>query len=515
MAAHPLRAARPELRGRWEPQKPEHLFEALAASLGQAGKNAAVVVDGNLPTEDVVAALLLARQVVGTDRASIYLPESDAAMVKGIQPGTPILSLQDVAGCDVFLAVGDVFATHPVVSRHVLDARAARKARLFGLDCLPNRVNGFAEQFLRVRPGGEAAALAALCGLLGRDIPAGNTWAEGRSPAALASLAGLSESELRPVADALSKGKQAAVLLDPVPGRMTNVTAAASIASALCGAPGLRLMPMFCCGNAVGAARAAASLGAAPLRTTLQAALDGRAEILLSIGVDVLRALPREDASVLHDRVATLVVASAFRNASTEHADVVIPLAMWFEQSGSVLDPAGTRLDLEPLAPAPAGALNVRELCARLAAGLGASPTRLEAPTAAPFVGSPASAIEVEEAPSAGLRLVARADAVDFDTGSVSRTLSWPGYLEPVPDLYMNAADARSRGLASRSSVLVRANGREARAQVRIANDLPSGVAELSAAFAETRPLFRCRVDSAQCAELAWSDAEVTLEGQP
>lgn len=515
MAAHPFRltCAEPRNADDGAGSAADKAIAALASRLQSAEGRAAIVVDGNLPTEDIASALRLARNVVGTELVAVYLPESDAAIFQSVRPGTPILAFADAVACDAFLAVGDIFATHPVISRPILEARAARKARLFGMDCMPNRVAGFAETFLRVRLGGEAAALAGLCKLIGREIPAGSDWAEGRSANELAEMAGVSESDLRTIADALSQAKQAAIIFDPVPGRMMNVAAAALMASALCHPDGPRLMPMFRYGNAVGGASAAAALGAIPLAEVLAAVKGARVEVLLAIGVDLLRLFPATDGLDLRPRVPTLAAASAFRNRTTDQADIVFPLAASFEESGSVLDASGARLELAPLLNRPGGAMSAEALCMRLASAANAMlPETGEMAMAEIFPGGPAPAVEEEDVPPQGLRLVARADHADFDTGALSRMLAWPRLVEPTPELHMNAEDVRARGLTPRARVLVRANSHEARAWLCVRESIPRGMAAISTAFEETRPLFQRRAAGSCGTELTWSEADVAME---
>lgn len=515
MAAHPYRLTCAELRGDGSVpgDSADEAIAALASSLQKAGKHAAIVVDGNLLTEDIVSALQFARDVVHTELAAVYLPESDAAMLWGIRPGTVMVAFADVHACDALLAVGDVLATHPVISRPLLEARAARKLRLFGVDCMPNRVAGFAERFLRVKPGGEAAVLAGLCKLMGREIPTGNVWAECRSAKELAEMAGVGESDLEAIADALSQAKRPALLLDPVPGRMMNVAAASAMASALCHSGGPGLMPMFCYGNAVGAARAAAGVGAVPLAEVVEAAKGARVEVLLTMGVDLLRMLPVAEAFDLRARIPTLAAASAFRNRTTEGANIVLPLTAFFEEAGGVFDTAGTRLDLEPLLSPPGGAMSARALCVRLASAAGASlPEAGETALGEAFLGRACAEIELRDSPAHGVQLVARADTADFDTGSLSRILTWPRFREPIPELHMNAADAKARGLTPRSRVLVRANASESCARLRIRGDVPRGMAAVSTAFVETRSLFQRRDLAPDGTELTWSEADVSTE---
>lgn len=518
MASHPLRLVGAEAgRG-----KPVPVGEALGLArerLAGAGARAAVLVDANLPTEAIAAALRLGREALGTERAAACLPATDAAMLRGLADGPPVLALEGVAKRDALLVVGDAFATHPVLAGRVLDAKQMGRAALFGLDCARNRVAGFSDAFLLVRPGGEAFALAALCALASKPLGAEHPWADGRSAGELAAAAGVEESALRQVAERLSRAERPAVLLAPVAGRMANVAAAAAAASALCEAAGAMLMPLFASGNAFGAAGAAAGLRAPLSSAVLRDALDGQVEALLCVGVDALALVRPEDAERLRRRVPTLAAASAFPNRTTAAADVTLPLALWFEQSGTVGPTGGGALPLERALAPPGDAMTVAELCAGLApAGAGREPA--PAPNGAEvqsvgagFKPAPTSA-DAPELAGEALLLVARPDGLWLGGGDVSRVLAWPRYAEPSPELLMNPADLAARGLAPKAPAKLRANHAEAAVHVRPSPDMPPGVIAVSTAFAATRALFPLRKDGAGVWETSPALAEV-MEDAP
>jgi len=518
MAVHPLRLTQAVVRNGSEAGAkkvaPDGALAELASRLSKAQGDVAVIVAGGLPTEDISAALRLGREVLGTPWAAVYLPPGDALMLKGLAPSVPVLSAEHLPECDLCLAVGDIFATHPVLSRPLLERRAARKTRLAALDSLPNRVSAFAERFVHVRPGGEAPALAALVRLLGGRVADDHRWAAGRSPEDLAQEAGADLPVLQAVADALKEAERPAIVLDPVAGRTGNIIATAAMASALCGACGGRLAPMFASGNAVGAASAAASLGAAALSEVLQAVREAKVEVLFLIGVDLPVVVGEREARDIRRCVSTLAVGSDFRNATTEAADIVLPLAAGFEEDGSIAGVAGGSRRLTALVSPPGGALPARVLCEELAvqagAALGPPP---DVVPGLPFEGSAVEEILTAGEEGQGLRLVARADTVDFGGGSVSRLLAWPRLVEPVPVLRLSAGDARKRHLRSLSKVLVRANGHEARATLEVTETATAGVAEISPAFRQTAPLFRrVPVPGGDGTEPTWTEAEVFAE---
>ena len=520
LAAHPFRLTRARKRnGEVDLRRGlgtvDETLAAVAECLREAGGDAAVVVDGNLPTEAIVRALRLGLDAVGTRLASVYLPDTDIALLQGLRDPAQSLPLCDVADSDAFLIVGDAFATHPVISRPVLDAKAERRAPVFALDCMPNRVTGFAQTFLQVFLGGEAPALAALCKLAGGSVPEAQAWAQAPSAADLAASAGLDEGAAAGVAEALSRAERPAVLLAPTSGRSMNVTAAAAAASALATACGARLLPLFRYGNAVGAGRAIAALQTSTLADIVRAATEGKVRALVAIGVDLFRAMPRESAERLRSCVRDLIVASTLPNATTDKADMVLPMAAWFEQVGTVDDATGEKIELSAAIEPPGGALSPSDICARLAAALGQGGAEAKPLEQSPFLGRSVEHIEILAEEPEDLRLIARSDGPDLEPGRDPRALAWPRYVEPEPEAYMRPSDIRERGLTPRSRVTVRANHHEAQAWLRPGCDVRPGSVCLSTGFPETTPLFRRATARPGETELAPAEAEVTEEAAP
>ena len=514
MATHPLRLTNAELRapGQTQHKTPVSVHEALEAAasrLMEAGERAAVLVDGNLPTEDIASAMQLARDALKTTRVAVYLPDTDAAMCRGMNPETPFVAAAEIAGSDVVFIIGDAFTTHPVISKALLEARAARKLRIVACDCIPNHVAPFAEKFVLTKPDGAAALLAAVCKQLGCEP--GGDWAAGRSAAELAEMAGASEADVKALADAISGAKSPAMILAPVPGRMSNVSAAAAAASSLCIAKGGRLMPLFRYGNAVGAV---AAMGTSqPWQDCIQAVRDRKVDTLLTLGVDVLRLVPTKEIASLRRRLQTLIVASPMRDRSAAYADILLPMAATFETGGTVQAADGNCVEIGAAMSPPGGALPVRDLCAGLASAMGRHlSAESQAENAAPCQGQPDAPEEPVAFPETGLQLIARSNVPDFDTGTLSRLMAWPAFAEPMPELHMNASDVKKRGLAPRGRAVLRANGHEAFVRLRVDADVPEGMAAVSTAFEETRPLFRERRVDGVGVELCWSEADVMAE---
>ena len=179
----------------------------LAALARGSREGLAVVIDGNLPCEEIARAVHVANVGLNVDRVALFIPPADEAVLRGLATSAaPRAGREALADCDVLLAVGDPFATHPLVASPVLDALAkARGNRLLCIDSVRGRTAGFAAEFCRVAPGGEAAALAGLLAAMGaaESLPE----AARCDVAAAAEMAGVDADELAGLAASVSSAR--------------------------------------------------------------------------------------------------------------------------------------------------------------------------------------------------------------------------------------------------------------------------------------------------------------------
>jgi len=450
----------------------------------------AVVIDGNLPCEELVAAVRSAREGLGIRRVVIFIPPADEAMLCGLSTSAATrLGEPALADCDVILAIGDPFATHPVIGAAILDAVAkARGHRLLNIDSLRGRTARFAGDFCQVRPGGEAAALA---GLL-RAMGAGESVPGLPSLAVAAEMAGVDAGSLEALAGSLAKAERLGVVVSLPEGRCGAAAAASALAAKVAEARGGGVCPLPAYGNAAGAYRLAAALGTTSLSQLMEDIRAGRVKRLIVAGTDLVSAVPVAELA----SVEILVAASPMATATTARARVVLPMAMWFEIGGTVVDGAGRQRTAGAVSKPPRGALAASAIL-RAAAGTSAKGQQAAGgdlaqllateprTDAAAVLGDPSQ----WEPPKAEgkLLVVSRADAVGFADGCVSRQLAWPVLMELRPTVRLHPAEAG--GLRGGTATL-RSNGLAVELAVEASEGVPRGVAAISPRFPELRALF-------------------------
>jgi len=445
----------------------------------------ALVVDGNLTCEEIVATVRTARQALEVARVAIFIPPADQAVLRGVSAtGARKLSEGEVADCDVILAVGDPFATHPVVASAVLDALGkARGNCLVNIDPLRGRTSRYALAHCQVSPGGEAAALAGLLVALGAGDGLG-----GLDVGRAAEMAGLDQSALEELASAVGRAERLGVLVSLPEGRCGCADAAAALAARVAEVRGGGVLPLLTYGNATGAWRLAAALGTEPVADLLREAVEGKVNRLIVLGTDLTSALP----SAEFGSAEVVVAGSALPSGLTTRSRFVVPMALWFESEGTAVDGSGAKRRSGAVAGPPKGAMRASETVAALA---GAEPATVSADElAAMLAEEPKSDLgEVLgessswAAPKADGKtlVVSRADGRGFAEGSLTSQLSWPVMMEPVATVALEPAEAAELG----EMAAVRTNDVEARMAVVANPDVPPGVAAVPPHFASARML--------------------------
>lgn len=444
----------------------------------------AVVIDGNLVCEELVAAVHAARAGLEADCVTLFIPPADEAILRGLSTSRARrVPKEALAACDILLAVGDPFATHPLVASPVLDAITAKRGnRMICIDSVRGRTSRFAAETCQVRPGGEAAALAGIA----RAMDA----IEGLPDVAeSAAMAGVDAAALEGIGAALAAAAKLGVLVSLPEGRCASAAAATALAGRIAEAREGCICPLLTYGNAVGAHRLGAALQTVPTSQLMADIRGGRIKQLVAVGTDVVSAIPLPELSAIE----VVAAASPMPSATTQRADLVVPMACAFETAGTIVDGAGAPRRADAAAEPPRGTLTPSDAVAALCPATEPVPednlaAMLEAePSAklADVLGDPGSWAP----PEAGERLtvVSRADALGFADGCMSRQLSWPAMVESVPTVMLNPADAKAAedGLATLQS-----NGLALTLPVDVTDDVPPGVAAVSPCFPETRPLF-------------------------
>jgi len=475
------------------PVSPQEALARTAEVLARTNpQKVGLLVDGNLSLEAVARFAELARGSLQGAVCSVYLPPSEADALEGMAASGASWANQDAYdSADVLVAVGDVFATHPVRARTVLDfLRRDRKNRFCVIDCVPTCTSGFATDFIRVPADGFVGALAAVAGGLDLGAP---------GLSALASPAADSGASAR-VLSTLKEAKHSVFLISPQLARASDWSVVSALCGLLANASGGAVEVLTSYGAAFGTWQLAGKSGMKSPAALAGAELDA----LLVIGLDVISALGPVGLEMV-SRAKWVCCMASMPNSVTEIADVVIPMGFPFESSGRIVPAPGRAVEISPAAKPPAGAIEPEEAARALCRAVSDSDLEdtavdwkidesgpdVRRDLAAIFAGSQPASCDEEKLVLAGACGPAR-----FGDGAVFGQCRWPQNARPRAQMAVSAADARRLGLSAGQTVEVIADG--ARETVELAVDAlaPDGIALLDVSFAVSRRLLSWSVDA-------------------
>jgi NADH-quinone oxidoreductase subunit G len=332
--------------------------EGLGAARDEAARNPAandgvgVIGGARLPNEDAYAWAKAARTALGTDSVDAQLGDGLAATTL---LGLPRATLdQTVAAPLVLTLAPDVKEELPIVYLRL--RHAAQEAALPIVELAPRRggLSRYAAQTLCYRPGEAAELVNALAG----SSPV-------RAPVA-GVPAGAIEEARRRLVDAWEQGRPDSPSVVVILGRPSMAESEASIVSAaqtLAGLPGVAFLSGLRRSNVHGALDLGLAPGVLPGRVGLDdgrswyeeawaatlpaepgldtagilaAAAEGRLGGLVLLGADPASDFPDADVAARGLTGARFVVAvDTFLNASSRHADVILPAATYAERRGT------------------------------------------------------------------------------------------------------------------------------------------------------------------------------------
>ena len=475
---HPARAQAGQLKGASasEPKPVKELAAWVLKEFQGAGDRAAVLLDGNMSNEAISAGIAFAREVVRTQNVCVYIPPADEALLNGLTAteakfGTP----EELADCDVLLVVGDPFASHPVISEYIL--RARRKARgndLTVIDSMSGRTLKYATTPILVKPGQEAAALAALLKELAPEsLPAGIA----------------TEMRMAGPAARIKKAAKLGIVIAVPDGKTTAAEAIGALCGSLAQARSAVLVPLFTYGNAYGAYAIARASGLKLFGSAVSSEAFRAAAKLLAVGTSA------ETLSLVEAK--SVVWAEPFARKAGGEVAATLPLAMPFEGSGTVCDGSGRERTIGPVVAPPAGAVSAEELFQMLGvSGAAAKPSLGRTPTLyADRAGAIRLAADVS-ARAGELLCLPIYDATGTYDGFATRLCSWSRQILTEPVLYLNPKDGSGLGLRSGMYVRLRAGNARLRVRAELSTDVPEGVSAVNSSFPEARKLFAQRIDS-------------------
>ncbi|HJN39068.1 MAG TPA: molybdopterin-dependent oxidoreductase, partial [Chloroflexota bacterium] len=349
-------------------------------------ESVAAIGSGEATVEDNYALQRLFRGVLGSN--NVYMGrngyEKAARTVMHALGADAVAHEQDeILNAGAVLVVGaDINGTHNVLAAHLKQAARAGQTRLLVATRVGSGLDPFAEVKTRVRPGGEAALLAALAGEV-EHLPASGVdvatvmamrsimeevanvvivwdtgiWTYGR------------ETEVAAAAVNLALRLEGAITA-PLPDR-ANLVGALAVGMAPDLLPGPARIEDDAARRKAGRAWKA-EVGRAP-GVGLEELIDGgglQAAYVLSDDPAGNAADPAAMRAALE--AATIVIVQAtFPNATTELADVVLPGTTVAEKDGHFQNFEGRVVEINAAAPAKGQARPDWEIPARLAAELG------------------------------------------------------------------------------------------------------------------------------------------------
>ena len=492
--------------GKGDERKPTSISEALsytAERLKALGQEAAIVVDGNLSCEAILKAADFAKNVLNTENFAVYLPPSDRGILQGLfASGAPLFREEDLLDCDAILAVGDPFSSHPPISKVIHDFRFKDRAnRLLVADSHRGKTAEFTFDFYQLPPGGEDAFL--------RKVAEG--LASGEEKALLEGLPEPEEEAPAQAADACQEAlaKAGKVAVSVALGWAKN--SRAEVIGALAGIIARQkggVLPLLLYGNAQGAYRLMQNLEVRPLGGLLSEIKEGKVKGLLSVGINLASRLP-ESLSKSLEGLEFLAQTASLNEGTLPDGDVVMPMALFLEESGTVLDGSGNKRQIKALLPPPKGAVASAEIFDALAQKLEAAP--LEAQITDEIL-KPGAAKTLEEILSQAYQskegegpytLLSEPSGIHFVEGSLTRRLRWPALTEAMALIKINPQDASRLSLRAGDEVLIRNGNAETVLPVEPSTRFPQGVLGLSAPFVQAQELFNWWIDEAGRIRLA------------
>ena len=434
-----------------------------------AGQKLLLLLDGNVPVEQMAAAGAWCRDWPGAELCLVIEPAEEQLLLGAEASGADYLADDDLKDCDGFVVIGDVFGANPCCSRGVFDRRRSEpRTPIVTIDPAAGSAAKFSTHRLPAGPGGELAALQALSSAAGVESGPG----EGSVSAAEAG-------------QAIAGCKRLAVLVVAEHGRGGNWRQIGLAAGTLAKALGGGVAVQTAGANALAAVRRAAELGS----PSLGKALSDESAVRVAIGCDVLGMLGQPDIKVF-------AAAAPLPNCTTEAAEIILPLAMPGEYGGTYLLTGARQAQVAPLMSPPAGVPSPVQLVEALASAAGAAQTRAEAPKLARVSGQTPSPAPAQDG-SPGTKLLLGRQATHAGSGAITAHGSWQAGIQPVPELRICPRDAREAQIKNLAVVTVRAGGQSVRAAARLAPELAPGTVVLPEGSAPARALIGGKIDPA------------------
>ncbi len=337
----------------------------------------AFVLDVNRPLEGIAAAAALRSRALPASSLALFVPPEDEPFVRaGLGQCPPVDSL---AECNMVVSIGDPFSSHPVVSRPIRDVQLRGRGRSFvSVDTALGRTARSADECILIDPfklAGFLCAAAIECG--SEDV---REALGGASAEEVCGKLGLDAEGVRALAAGLKGADRAAIVISCARGRYANAGAVVRAAAQLASAADARLFALPVSPNTAAAGALTQRFDMVGLAGLLDRVENGELRALVVVGVDFANVLPAALWKELADKLDLLVWAGSLASEFGNQAQVVLPLALPWEESGHIVAPGGGPVACERWAEAPGGVLTAVELMKMLGEKLGAIPIEPEEP---------------------------------------------------------------------------------------------------------------------------------------
>ncbi len=505
---------------------------AVTTALKTAGETRGRVVGlggSRLAVEDAYLMQRLLRTTVGTPHVGVGPSGGTAALSDGMAALTGVprssATFESLRQADVVLVLrGDPSRTHPLVKTDLVQGASQRGQKLVLAHALSGGLERHAALTLSLRPAGEATLLNGLAARLLaeqperfeplRTLPDAEAWLSSLhpfTPAVIEDVAGVSGASFESLVALVRDARKVVTVVVTglgIPGDEAAVTRAAVAFDALLGPSGGGLLVLGEKANVQGvldaglhpawlpggrpAADAAARTALAqtwehdvpaPDGLTLEQVLQGAGQppvdVLYLVGQDPVGAWPGSlRGAEAVERAGFVVVHDAFMTQTARLADVVLPVAILSERTGSMVGADGQRRAFRPLLPPPSGVPQdgqiFREIGRRLGVALpeGASlKAQVDAACRAAAVVPVLRRLIPEAPPVIGPRwtgLLLDASPQLFRSGSVTDRSAVLQELAPSAVLRISPRDAATNGVQAGDMVRLTAGGREALLRARV-----------------------------------------------
>ncbi len=477
----------------------------LKAVTASSGPGAVAIVTGPARSSDEFAAVERLARSIGTNAVScVFEPQDQALVAAGGSAGASAI---EEANCVIVL--GDVFFSHPVLSRQIIDAKyTARGNSLFVIDPRRSNTAWFASEYIQNRPGSEALALAALLkGIAeaGKPLPAAVSWLGAFDEKTLLDGCGISKAAVARMARSFADAAKGAIVVAPSVRGVLDVGLVARLArlTAEQAGQGKSYLGLPAEANVGGAWKASVDAGWKPASALVSELVAGRYRALVSLDVDITEAFPSAELGKAVAALQTVVSYSLFRGGIENASSVVLAGASWLETDGTAVLFDGSPVTWKAIDGPSWGVRRLSDVVAMLkkklgsGAGVEAGKRPSAAAVATPEWTSADLRRRVEAVASACVlkepgvtTLIALPATGHSGAGGITRRSDWAREMFPTGVIEISARDAADAGVKDGETVVVTSDVSEGRFAARVTDRLRAGVAGLSAHDPAGRALF-------------------------